>query len=287
MHETPFFFPSGEARLFGVLHLPGTDAGAAAPTTGFVLSHPFAEEKLWSHRVFVSLARALGQRGHAVMRFDFAGSGDSSGTTLDTSVDTHLRDLDAAVRQLKDRVPSVTRVGFVGLRLGAAFAALAAERGADGGFPAGVGPGPLVLWEPVIDGAAYLQDIMRSNLSGQLAFFGKVVETREEMQTRILAGGAISIDGYEIARPLFESCNRPDLIPPSAKRHGAPALLVPIAPARRQKPRPDLEALAASYARAEVVPADEEPFWREVKQYYGRAARLEDATLAWLERANG
>jgi exosortase A-associated hydrolase 2 len=283
MRETPFFFARGEARLFGVLHLPD----GQAPRTGYVCCHPFAEEKLWSHRVFVSLARALAARGHAVLRFDFTGAGDSSGTTLDTSVETHLADLVAAIHELKARAPSVERVGFVGLRLGAAFAALGAERAAEGAFPSGVSSGPLVLWEPVLDGAAYLQDIMRSNLSGQLAFFGKVVETREEMQAKVMAGGAISIDGYEIARGLFESCNRADLVPATPKRHAGPTLIMPIVPARKQKPRPDLDALAASYGRAEVLAADEQPFWREVKQYYGRAPQLEAATLEWLERADG
>lgn len=283
MTETPFFFPRGDVRLFGVLHEPA----GAAPRSGFVLSHPFAEEKLWSHRVFVSTARALASRGHAVLRFDFAGAGDSSGTTLDTSVESHLADLSAALGQLGSRVPSLESIGLIGLRLGATFAALIAERAADGSLPAAVRTGPLVLWEPVLDGSAYLQEIMMSNLSGQLAFFGKVVETREEMQARIMAGGAISIDGYEIGRPLFESCNRPDLIPSTPKRHAGPTLIVPIMPARKQKPRPDLEALAASYGRAEVLAADELPFWREVKQYYGRAERLEGATLAWLERAGG
>ena len=74
MSESPFFFPRGDARLFGVLHRPS----GPVSRSGFVLSHPFAEEKLWSHRVFVSFARALAGRGLAVLRFDYAGAGDSS-----------------------------------------------------------------------------------------------------------------------------------------------------------------------------------------------------------------
>jgi uncharacterized protein len=282
MSETPFFFPRGDVRLFGVLHRPA----GATPRTGFVLSHPFAEEKLWSHRVFVSLARALAERGHAVLRFDYSGAGDSAGTTLDTSLETHLADLGAAVGTLAEREPGLERVGLVGLRLGATFAALAMERAADGSLPAALRTGPLVLWEPVVDGAAYIQDVMRSNLSAQLASFGKVVETREVLQQRILEGGSVNIDGYELGRDLFVSCHRPDLLPTSAKAHEGPTLITPIAPARKQKPRADLEALAAGYPRSRVIAADEEPFWREIKQFYGRAERLQALTLDWLEGAH-
>jgi exosortase A-associated hydrolase 2 len=281
MSETPFFFPRGDIRLFGVLHRPA----GTRPRSGFVLSHPFAEEKLWSHRVFVSMARALAARGHAVLRFDYTGAGDSEGTTLDTSVETHLADLGAAIRALAERESALETIGLAGLRLGATFAALTMERAADGSLPAALRAGPLVLWEPVVDGAAYIQDVMRSNLSAQLASFGKVIETREVLQQRILAGGSVNIDGYELGRDLFQSCHRSDLLPTSPKTHGGPTLITPIAPARKQKPRADLEALAATYAHSRVRPADEEPFWREIKQFYGRAERLQTLTLDWLEGA--
>ena len=53
--ETPFFFPSGKHSLFGILHQPA----AATCLPAFVFCHPFGEEKLWTHRVFVSFARRL------------------------------------------------------------------------------------------------------------------------------------------------------------------------------------------------------------------------------------
>lgn len=281
MHELPFFFPRDREKLYGILHRPAEPRS----NTGFVLCHPLAEEKLWSHRVFVSIARTLAARGHAVLRFDFTGAGDSSGWTADSSLDTHVADLAAAVREIAAREPALERIGLIGLRLGASVAALLAEHPTVE-LPAALRTGPLVLWDPVLDGAAYLQDIMRTNLSGQLASFGKVIETREAMQARIESGGCVDIDGYELAKALFESCNQPALLAATPKRHAGRALLVHVAPARRQKPRPDLDALAASYGRGEVVTVDEQPFWREVKEFYGRANRLEAATLEWLGRGD-
>jgi len=52
MTETPFFFPNGNYQLFGVLH----EAEAPSKNEGFVFCAPFAEEKLWAHRVFVNFA---------------------------------------------------------------------------------------------------------------------------------------------------------------------------------------------------------------------------------------
>lgn len=278
MIETPFFFPRGEARLFGLLHEPAADPSGL----GFVLSHPFAEEKLWSHRVLVSMARGLCARGHAVLRFDYTGAGDSSGTALDTDLATHLADLAAAIALLPARVPAVQRVGMLGLRLGASVAALLADRAATDASLAAVRGAPLVLWEPVVDGAAYFQDVMRGHLSMQLASLGKVVETREVLSQRIVAGGSVNVDGYEIGKALFESAGRADLLPAGPRDHTGPALVMAVAPAARAKPRPDLERLAAGYASGALATADEQPFWREIKPFYGRAERLQAATLAWL-----
>jgi exosortase A-associated hydrolase 2 len=274
--ETPFFFAREDARLFGFLHLPD---GPVKPLA-FVMSHPFGEEKLWSHRVFVSFARALAQRGHAVLRFDYAGAGDSSGLSADTSLVSHRDDLLAAIATLEQRVPAVQQVGLIGLRLGATLAALLAEsqtsprlRGA-----------PLLLWDPILDGDSYFQELLRSNLSTQLAVYGKVVDNREVLTARIRAGGTVNVDGYEIGKALLDSCGVNTLLSTEAKRHDGPVLVTQIAASEAQKERAELRALAASYSQGTLLRAGEQPFWREIKPFYARANQLQELSLKWLEQ---
>lgn len=282
MTETPFFFSRDAARLFGLVHAPGPQA--VESPVAFLFSHAFAEEKLWSHRVMVSLARELAARGHVVMRFDYMGAGDSSGTTPDTSLDTHLADLAAAFAYLVKQHPKVQRVGLLGLRFGATLAALFAEQGGD--KHSQLRNAPLVLWEPIMDGANYFQELLRSNLSTQLAVHGKVLENRDVLQAQIRAGGKVNVDGYEIGQSLFESCARPDLLTADAKSHSGPTLIMQIAPGAEVKPRDDLTALANSYRTGSVARAAEQPFWREIKPFYGRATQLQQATLQWLEQTH-
>jgi exosortase A-associated hydrolase 2 len=274
--ETPFFFAREDARLFGILHSP---QGPAKPLA-FVMSHPFGEEKLWSHRVFVSCARALAERGHAVLRFDYCGAGDSSGMSADTSLASHLADLQAAIRTLEQRIPSVERIGLIGLRLGASLAAVLLESTNDSPRLRSV---PLVLWDPILDGDAYFQELLRSNLSTQLAVYGKVIDNREVLTARIRAGETVNVDGYEIGKDLLESCGVNSLLTTEAKRHDGPTLVVQIAASEAQKERADLKALAASYSQGTLLRAAEQPFWREIKPFYPRASQLQDITLRWLD----
>jgi hypothetical protein len=46
--------------------------------------------------------------------------------------------------------------------------------------------------------------------------------------------------------------------------------------------RNDLKTLAEKYSRAELVQAVEEPFWREIKRYYGKADNLFNVSLNWM-----
>jgi pimeloyl-ACP methyl ester carboxylesterase len=279
--ETPLFFERGDVRLFGFLHSPAEPHGRAA----FVMSHPFGEEKLWSHRVFVSFARALASKGHPVLRFDYSGAGDSAGDTSSTTLETHLRDLGAAVELLAARAPTAERIGLVGLRLGASFAAIYAQQVAAASVRDRVASAPLILWDPVIDGAQYFQEILRSNLTTQLAVYGKVQESREALQTKILAGGTVNVDGYEIGKGLFEPCAVPDLLATRARTHAGPVLVMQIAAGGQVKDRPELQSLAGHYERGTFMRCNEQPFWREIKPFYGRAESLQTATLAWLEQS--
>lgn len=280
MVEIPFFFTREEVSLFGMRHEPH----GQARQVGFVMSHPFAEEKLWSHRVYVSCARALAQLGYPVLRFDYMGAGDSDGTTPETSLETHLADLEAAANTLLAS-HAVERVGLIGLRLGATMAALLAERAAADGRLERLRSGPLILWDPVLDGESYFQEILRSNLGTQLAIYGKVQENREALQDKLRAGGTVNVDGYEIGKPLFESCAIKDLLSATqVKRHHGQALVIQIAANDQIKDRDELRALAQSYRNGTFARAVEQPFWREIKAFYARAENLQAATLAWLEQ---
>jgi hypothetical protein len=94
----------------------------------------------------------------------------------------------------------------------------------------------------------------------------------------------VNVDGYEIGRNLLDSCGTSTLLATEAKRHDGPALVVQIAATPAQKERADLKALAASYSRSTLLRAAEQPFWREIKPFYGRAAQLQEMTLQWLDQ---
>lgn len=275
MSETPFFFERDAARLFGFLHEPD----GAASSTAFIMSHPFGEEKLWSHRVFVSFARLLAARGFPVLRFDYQGAGDSSGDASDTTLSSYIEDVGRAAGVFAARRPSLKRIGIIGLRLGATIAALALERSDEKRFR----DAPLILWDPILDGDKYFQELLRVNLGTQLAVYGAVRDTRETLQARIRTGGRVNVDGYEIGGRLFESCAKRDLLTTSDKRHAGRVLVLQLAGRDKQKDRDDLRQLAGSYPRGSFARAVEQPFWREIKPFYARALNLQETTLSWLE----
>lgn len=269
MDETPFFFPVAGQELFGILHRP-----TIAPSRlGFVFCHPFAEEKLWAHRVYVSLARDFAARGHTVLRFDHMGHGDSDGEFQDASVATHLRDIEAAVGRLREECPGLDEVGLLGLRLGGTFAALSAER-----LP---GIDRLVLWDPIVDGGRYMQEVLRSNLTSQLAAYGKVVQDRKALVESLNEGKSINVDGYEIGREFYEQASAIELSSGSTAFGGDVLVLQVGKPG--QPARKDLLALQEHYLGAQLEVCVEEPFWREIKPFYARAEHLSAATFAWLQ----
>ncbi len=97
------------------------------------------------------LATQLERAGYACLRFDFSGTGDSSGEGRDATVAQWLKDLELAAAELRS-VSGSPRVALVGLRLGATLAALATSRGP-------LRPRHLLMWDPVIDGAGYLREL--------------------------------------------------------------------------------------------------------------------------------
>lgn len=150
----PFFFGSSDKQLFGVHHPPEGDE----VRDGAVLLCPsLGHEYIAAHASLTQLGHHLARAGLHVLRFDFFGCGDSAGSIEEASVEQWIKDVGTALQELRDTSGS-RRVSVVGLRLGAALAALAGARLRQAGGP---GVFASVLWEPVVSGADYLDGLSR------------------------------------------------------------------------------------------------------------------------------
>jgi pimeloyl-ACP methyl ester carboxylesterase len=136
-------------QLLGALHHPQR---LRPRSTAVLLCNPFGEEASRSHRSYRVLATQLERAGYAALRFDYSGTGDSLGDSGAATIDAWVNDVAIAADRLRS-ASGASRVAVVGLRLGATLAMLASARGE-------LRPRHLVLWDPVIDGAAYLRELV-------------------------------------------------------------------------------------------------------------------------------
>jgi uncharacterized protein len=163
------FFQAHDRDLLAAVHLsPRLHARSAA----VLLCNPFGEEAARAHRAYRVMARRLEDAGYAAMRFDYAGTGDSSGNLADYGVDAWVEDIEAAADELR-RESGVSRIVLVGLRFGATLAALCAQRGRLRGAH-------VVLWDPVVDGAQYLRELRRAHRAYMDAEFGRATAAQPD-----------------------------------------------------------------------------------------------------------
>lgn len=155
--QAVYFGPPG-ARLFGWYH-PGYGAGTSG--RGVVLCSPLADEAIMTHRTYRHLAEELAYTGLPTLRFDYHGTGDSSGDDYDPGrLRAWLDSVGMAIAELKAR-SRVEDVSLFGVRLGGSLAALAAAE---------YGPvHRLVLWGPCVTGTAYVRELRALRMMGALA----------------------------------------------------------------------------------------------------------------------
>ena len=136
------WFGPADRPLFGWLHF------AAEVSAGVVFCRPVGLEALSARRAYRCIAEGLSQSGLLTLQFDYSGTGDSSGDPSDeVSINRWLSDIGTAIGFV--RKAGVSRVGLIGLRLGATLAAKAA---ADNDVET------LVLWDPCETGRGFLRE---------------------------------------------------------------------------------------------------------------------------------
>ncbi len=171
----PFYFGCPGRALFGWYDVP---AGARR-RCGVVICNPIGDDCVRAHRPLRHLSRRLTGAGFVVLRFDFHGTGDSSGDDRQPDrVKTWLEDVGLAVAELRAR-SGVPAIAVVGLRLGATLAMMAAAESA--------GVDSLVLWGPHARGGDHVTESTRLHRMHRM------------LEPRSFAGGPPSRDDGEEA----------------------------------------------------------------------------------------
>ncbi len=137
----PSFFGDEDQRLFGMMHIPGSDIKQQA----ILLCPSIGHEYMRLHRGFQMLAVELARLGYHVLRFDWTGFGDSEGTPAEVSLDIWRSNVKTAAQFLRAQSGCDT-ITLVGARLGAPLMLDAGLENID----------KIVMLDPVCSGADYL-----------------------------------------------------------------------------------------------------------------------------------
>ncbi|MEO8017826.1 MAG: alpha/beta fold hydrolase [Pseudomonadota bacterium] len=150
----PLYFGPTDRSLFGWLHRPAADV---ARNLGLVLCSASGYEAICTHRSYRHFAEEAAARGFPALRFDYDGTGDSAGGSLDADRLGHwLRSIAAAIDILKETT-GVERICLFGVRVGASLAAVAAQGRTD--------VEALIAFAPVIKVNSYLRETRALALS--------------------------------------------------------------------------------------------------------------------------
>ncbi len=142
----PFDCYSLGCRIAGIHYPP---FGTSKRRNHAVLLAPsYGHEYARAHRNLQQLAILLAKSGYDVIRFDYAGTGNSDGEERRLNVNQWTNDL-RAVAEHACELPKVARVSGLGVRLGACLLCHATHH------PSPVKFDRLICWDPVVDGRKY------------------------------------------------------------------------------------------------------------------------------------
>lgn len=262
-----FFLPAPGGRRYCIYHPAHGEAGAA-PQAALLYVAPFGEEMNRTRRASALTARALAAQGCAVLQIDLYGSGDSDGEFGEARWDGWKADLALGHAWLATH--SGQAVGLWGVRLGALLAL-------DYARVAALPVARFVLWQPVLRGAVYLNQLLRLRLASEMLAGGS---TDSRALRAALRAEAQEIGGYLVAPALADAIEALDagaLPTPAAPVHW----LEVVAEAGRAAPPPSQQqawAWRAQGAAVQLQAVHDAACWNT--QEIAECAQLRAATLA-------
>ena len=246
-----FFLPAAPGQRY-CMYYPAADGSSNTVRAALLYVAPFGEEMNRTRRASALQARALAAQGCAVLQIDLYGCGDSDGEFGQADWQIWKQDLALAHAWLAARTGRA--VGLWGVRLGALLAL-------DYARTAALPVARFVLWQPVLRGAVYLNQLLRLRLANQMLAGAEGGDSRQLRAA--LREQAQEIGGYVLSPALAEAIEAVDagkLEAPAAPLHWFEVVSAPDRPA----PPPALQ-LADSWrargARVTLQAVHDQPCW--------------------------
>jgi alpha-beta hydrolase superfamily lysophospholipase len=251
--------PSG--ALFCSVHSP---AGRVKAT--LVMCPPLLADHPFSYRREVLLAVELARRGVAVWRFHYGGTGYSGGAPSEVSFESLAADARHVVHAASMAADCPVTVG--GTRAGAMVAAAVA------------GDRPLLLWEPVAQGASYIREGFRARMVADGGQLKRTPPTSAELLAELRRAARVDLVGYSLHLRLHDS------LAPRRLRDAAGSGPVLVIESRPTGLADDLRGSERDVTAATAGPA--EAWWFHRTQQSDHAAvatQLAGVIDPWLRRA--
>jgi alpha-beta hydrolase superfamily lysophospholipase len=246
----PIVFGPPDRPLLGFYHAPD---GPPTRSIAVVLCNPIGFEALSAHRTYRHLAERLAAKGVPALRFDYDGTGDSSGRSDDPDrMNAWLGSIAAALHEIRSR-SGVRQVALFGVRFGATLAMLAAAE--DGRVDA------MISWAPVISGRAHVGELRAFRMLTPRTPVPKRTDGGEEVGGYFFAGETLAaISNVDLLRISDRSPRRVLVLPRSERAAADEARLTERLKAQGAEvlasPAPGFSGMMREDPYETVVPVD-------------------------------
>lgn len=253
IEESMWFGPDARP-LFGWLTVPvgGLAHGAV------LCAPPIGREARAGRRAMRSLAKVLATRGFVTLRFDYDGTGDSSGGFNDPGRDQlWIESVVEATDYLRSH--GLTSVSAVGMRLGATLIGVAADRHQ-------LNFTSVVLWDPCESGQSFLREL-------------NALEALRRDDFRIVAGAPIETSEFVFSTRAAEEIRRVVLSKTTATSFGERTLIMSRsdrATSKRLRTHLTGEGVEWQSTNQQASLLDVDPMWTVLPEH------TTDRIVAWI-----
>jgi len=186
----PVFIEGTKGPLFAMHHEP---INRHTNNECIIVIPPFAEEMNRCRYMQTLLAQELTKHGYGLLSVDPYGTGDSTGEFKEAGWQDWVSDSITSAEYSSQL--GYKSISILAIRLGSLLAAAA--------MPSIEGLKRIILWQPISNGKAALNQFLRLKIAAAMAR-DEETETTTQLEDKINQGQSIQVAGYDVSPALFQ-----------------------------------------------------------------------------------